>query len=79
MLFVATDAYCLIDVYNCLSNRLQSSDYLKTFRGKKPKKLDSTIVRQIDENYQDKTEEINPQQISDNVNQVRENNLVQIS
>lgn len=32
---LAADAYCLLDVYRFLSERLQSSDYLRTFRGEK--------------------------------------------
>lgn len=32
-------------------NCFPSSDYIKSFRGKKPKKFDSAIVRQIDENF----------------------------
>ncbi len=49
----ATDAYCLIEVYKFLSNCYPSSNYIKSFRGKKPKKLDLTIARQIDENFSD--------------------------
>jgi hypothetical protein len=45
-----------LDIYRFLANHFQSSDVLKSFRGRKPKKLDSAIVRQIDENYQDKSE-----------------------
>ncbi len=30
----ATDAFCLLDIYNFLRDRLQSSDYLQSFRGK---------------------------------------------
>jgi hypothetical protein len=61
----------LIDVYNCLSKRLQSSDFLKSFRGRKPRKLDSTISRQIDENYKDTHETTDQSQTSDNVTEVR--------
>ncbi|CAF5187159.1 unnamed protein product, partial [Rotaria magnacalcarata] len=57
MLFLsATDAYCLIEIYKFLSNSLQSSDYLKSFRGRKPKKLEATIARQIDENFHETTD-----------------------
>jgi hypothetical protein len=34
-LFKATDAYCLLDIYNFLRDRVQPSDYLQSFRGKK--------------------------------------------
>ncbi len=51
-LFQATDAYCLLDIYNLLCS-CYTADYIQSFRGKKPKKLDSAIVRQIDENFAD--------------------------
>jgi hypothetical protein len=40
---------------------------LKSFRGKKPKKLDSTIARQIDENYQDTNNTIDQSPLSNDV------------
>lgn len=45
------DAYCLLDVYQFLRSRYPTDDHLRSFRGKKPKKLDSTIARQIDANF----------------------------
>ncbi|CAF2346879.1 unnamed protein product [Rotaria sp. Silwood2] len=72
MLYAANDAYCLVEIYKFLSNNLQSTDYLNSFRGKKPKKLDSTIAREIDENFQDtpnnNNNNINQSQISNDVN-----------
>ncbi|CAF3320514.1 unnamed protein product [Rotaria socialis] len=41
--YAAYDAYCLIDIYNCLGNRLQSFDYLQSLRGYKPKKSDPPV------------------------------------
>ncbi|CAF4380392.1 unnamed protein product, partial [Adineta steineri] len=38
--YAALDAYCLLDIYSFLRTRLQSSDYLQSFRGRKPKKSD---------------------------------------
>ncbi|UJR27400.1 hypothetical protein I4U23_008690 [Adineta vaga] len=73
--YAATDAFCLLDVYKFLSNHFQSSDYLKSFRGKKPKNLDSTVARQIDENFQDSNltnnnDSTDPSQISKDAIQV---------
>ncbi|CAF0809091.1 unnamed protein product [Rotaria sordida] len=74
ILYAATDAYCLVEIYKFLLNNLQSSDYLKAFRGRKPKKLDSTIARQIDENFQDtpnnNNNNINQSQTLDDVSQI---------
>ncbi|CAF0758925.1 unnamed protein product [Adineta ricciae] len=50
-LYAATDAYCLLDVYKFIANHFRSSDYLQSFRGKKPKNLASAVARQIDENF----------------------------
>ena len=58
-IFLATDAYCLLEIYKFLSNCFQSTDYLQLFRGKKPKKLDSTIARQIDENFSNQSQTSN--------------------
>ncbi|CAF3340624.1 unnamed protein product [Rotaria sp. Silwood1] len=72
-LYAATDAYCLVEIYKFLSNNLKSTDYLKSFRGRKPKKLDSTIARQIDENFQDtpnNNNSINQCQTSNDVNHI---------
>jgi hypothetical protein len=52
-IFQATDAYCLLEIYKFICNCYSSSDYIKSFRGKKPKKFESTIARQIDENFSD--------------------------
>ncbi|CAF1288717.1 unnamed protein product [Rotaria sordida] len=42
-LYAATDAYCLLDIYDLLHNRLQSLEYLQSFRGKKPNKIEQVI------------------------------------
>ncbi|CAF0893819.1 unnamed protein product [Adineta steineri] len=68
--YAASDAYCLLEIYKFLSNHFQSSDYLKTFRGKKPKKLDSAIAREIDKNWQDTNNNNDSLQKSDDVNQI---------
>lgn len=60
---LATDAYCLVEIYKFLSTSLQSPDYLKSFRGRKPKRLEATIARHIDENFNE-TVDINNRQVS---------------
>jgi len=50
------DAFCLIDVYRFLLRSYPSSNYIQSYRGRKPKKLDSTIARQIDINLVDANE-----------------------
>jgi hypothetical protein len=45
---------------------------LKSFRGKKPKKLDATIARQVDENFHDTNNNIDQSQISNDVIQVKD-------
>ncbi|CAF4702943.1 unnamed protein product, partial [Rotaria sp. Silwood1] len=47
-LYAATDAYCLLDIYNFLRNRLQSVEYLQSFRGKKPKRTEQLIDKNDD-------------------------------
>ena len=38
-------------MYKFLRSRYPTDDHLQFFRGKKPKKLDSAIARQIDANF----------------------------
>ncbi|CAF2406284.1 unnamed protein product [Rotaria sp. Silwood2] len=47
-LYAATDAYCLLDIYNLLRCRLQSDGYVQSFRGKQPKKTEQAINKNDD-------------------------------
>lgn len=38
-------------MYKFLQSRYSTDDHLRSFRGKKPKKLDSVIARQVDANF----------------------------
>lgn len=71
---LATDAYCLLDVYKFIASHFQSSDYLQSFRGKRPKNLASAVARQIDENFH----ETNPANNNNSSSPQSSNDTIQV-
>jgi hypothetical protein len=52
-MIAATDAFCLIDIYRFLCGHSSLSAYVQSFRGKKPRRLDAIVNRQIEKNVHD--------------------------
>lgn len=55
--YAATDAYCLLDLYRFIRDELrQSSDYLRSFRGRKPNKSTESKATKNGEDFSHRME-----------------------